>query len=178
MGAGGAGGPDWGRVGVRGPRCVLGRDRTLGIEPMGSNPRDRTHGLEPSGSNSFARAWGGFMGRGGCLGQPRALRCSCELCYVMLCYTGRWYLQSVRQTACSEEWNASPSCTQRTFTSPGPWPLNSDRSVQCVRHEHYPLCTFRVTGTCARNPYHTETNSYHTEAHICYTDGKPGCVSP
>ena len=70
----------WGRG--PGPRCALDRDRTLGIEPTGSNPRDRTHGIEPSGSNSFARAWGGFMGRGGCLGQPRALRCSCELCYV------------------------------------------------------------------------------------------------
>ena len=43
--------------------------------------------LEPSGSNSFARVGGGFMGRGGCLGQPRALRC-CKLCYVMLCYVG------------------------------------------------------------------------------------------
>ena len=89
MGAGGAGGPDWGRVGVRGPRCALGRDRTLGIEPTDSNPRDRTHGIEPTGSNSLARVWGGFMGRGGCLGQPRALRCSCNmLCYVMLCKTG------------------------------------------------------------------------------------------
>ena len=35
------------------------RDRTLGLEPSGSNPRARTHGIE------LARAWGGVMVRGG-----------------------------------------------------------------------------------------------------------------
>ena len=64
VGAGGLGAWGTGEGLGRGPasRCALG------LEPRTSNPRART-----PGSNSCARV-GGFMGRGGCLGQPRALR--------------------------------------------------------------------------------------------------------